>query len=90
MGKILMWNFIGLIGAMVLTGLMGGGDSVVADMLIILLQAAANFLLGLIFVFGSKKPAGVAFLLSAVLVFIIGFGMCAGKAELLNFNLNIH
>lgn len=82
-GKILLWNFGIMLGFMTLTGLSGNTDSLIVDLLLMIVQVAANLLLGIIFVVQRKYNAGLAFLLSAFLVVIIGAGMCAGKASLL-------
>ncbi len=82
-GKILLWNFGIMLGFMTLTGLGGQTDSLIIDLLLMVLQVAANLLLGIIFVVQRKYNSGLAFLLSAFLVVIIGAGMCAGKASIL-------
>lgn len=79
MGKILLWNLGLMFGFMVLTSLSGQSESIFYDMGFMTLQMIANFGLGLYFLIRQKRIPGLAHLLSAFLVILVGFGMCAGK-----------
>ena len=81
-GKILLWNF-GLMFAVMLLSSIGGADSVIFDLMFMILQVIVNLLLGLFFIFSQRRNAGLAHLLSVFLVVLVGFGACAGKLEIL-------
>lgn len=81
-GKILLWNFGLMFGFMLLSST-AGADSLIYDLCFMILQMVVNFLGGLFFILAKRRQAGLALLLSAFLVVLVGFGMCAGKAAIM-------
>lgn len=81
-GKIILGNFAVMLIYMAVGGLIGGGDSEGADFFFIVIQVIINIFLGLgaIFHKGSRLT-GLAFLLSGLMVAVIGPGMCSKKDE---------
>ncbi|MBK8923168.1 MAG: hypothetical protein IPM81_16935 [Saprospirales bacterium] len=82
-GKILLWNLGIMLGYVTLSGLTGKSESVFLDLILMILQVAANLLLAIISFVQGKRNAGLGFLLSLFLVVIVGFGVCAGKITVL-------
>ena len=64
----------------------GGGEAELAIALLsslcIGLQVFVNFVLGIVFFVKSDRVAGRAFLLSAVVVLVVGFSSCFGAVSL--------
>ena len=82
-GKVLIWNFGLMLGFMILTGLSGNQDSLILDLVFMVLQVILNLVLGLILLLRKQTHSGLGCLSSAFLVFIVGYGMCAGKVAIL-------
>jgi len=81
LGKILLWNFGLMFGVMLLSSI-GGADSVIFDLMFMILQVIVNLLLGLYFIFSQRRNAGLAHLLSVFLVVLVGFGACSAKLDM--------
>lgn len=78
-GKIAMINFAVLLAYIALTD----SDKYLAlHAFGIVIQVFLNMLIGIILLFTTQKHIGRAMLLSGLLVLVVGFGLCIGKAEL--------
>lgn len=90
LGKVALINFGIMFVYMILTATMdnsgSGGEaglaSLIFDATLLTFQVAINIIGGLILLFTSQKHVGRAMLLSGLLVGIIGFGACIGKASM--------
>lgn len=81
-GKIVLGNMAGMLLVMAGGGVLMGVQSEGVDMLLIVAQTGVNLLLGIGLVFSrSGRMAGLACLLSGLLVATIGPGMCSRKAN---------
>jgi cytosine/uracil/thiamine/allantoin permease len=81
LGKIALINFVVLLAYI---GLFDSDKYLVLHAFAIVIQFFLNFLVGLILLLTKHKHIGRAMLLSSFLVLIVGFGLCIGKAELIN------
>ncbi len=88
LGKVVLINFGIMIAYMTLTALANttqaeaGMASLILDAMLLVLQVTINVIGGVILLFTSQKHVGRAMLLSGLLVAIIGFGACIGKASM--------
>jgi len=88
LGKVVLINFGIMLAYMALSGLMYQGESeaglasLVFDAFLLVLQVGINVIGGAILLFTTRKHIGRAMLLSGLLVGIIGFGACIGKASM--------
>lgn len=81
-GKIVLGNMAGMLLVMAGGGMLMGGESIGIDLVLIVLQAGINLLMGIGLVFSkSSRTTGFAFLLSGLLVAAIGPGVCSRKAD---------
>ena len=81
-GKIVLGNFAVMLTYMAVGGLIGGRDSMGTDFFFIIIQVIINVLLGIgSLLFKESRLAGMAFLLSALLIAVIGPGICSAKDE---------
>jgi hypothetical protein len=85
-GKVVLINFGLMICYMALSGIGKGEEglgNLMIDAVLVTMQAGLNFLVGFIMVFGDKtKQIGGALMIAGLLVGVIGFGACIGKATL--------
>jgi hypothetical protein len=88
LGKVALINFGIMFVYMLLTatidhsGSEAGLAGLIMDAMLLTFQVAINILGGVILLFTSQKHIGRAMLLSGLLVGIIGFGACIGKASM--------
>ena len=88
LGKVVLINFGIMLVYMTLSGLIDQGGSeaglagLIFDAFLLVLQVGINVIGGAILLFTTRKHIGRAMLLSGLLVGIIGFGACLGKASL--------
>lgn len=81
-GKIILGNFAVILIYMAVGRLIGGGDSIGTDFFFIILQVVLNILVGIgSLFFKESRLTGLALLLSALMVAVIGPGMCSAKDE---------
>jgi hypothetical protein len=77
LGKVALANFVILLLMLALCASMNGEELLISLALLILLQTAVNFIIGLAFQFSPKmQKVGQAMLICSVLVPLIGFGLC--------------
>jgi len=85
LGKIAGINLLILFIYMVLIyiGTTGGGEEelglLISAALCIAVHVFTNFVIGLYFLFTSQSTKGLAFLLSAGIVLLVGFSSCLGS-----------
>ena len=82
LGKVALINFGIMLLYLTATGTSDGQNytSILLDVIFILLQIAANFIVGLVLLFSDRnKHIGRAMMLAGLLVGVIGFGACLGK-----------
>lgn len=85
LGKAVMINLAVMIFYLSLTSLLSGTGNYVAlgvltaDIILVLLQAGINFVLGLILLFTDLRHTGSALLISSLIVGIGGFALSIGK-----------
>lgn len=91
LGKVVLINFAVMLVYMALTTtLMGesGQDAamgvLILDAILLVAQVGINFVLGIVFLFTDLRHVGLAMIISALLVGVIGFGACFGKIALLD------
>ena len=88
LGKVVLLNFGIMLVYMTLSSLVDQGGSeaglagLIFDAFLLVLQVGINVIGGAILLFTTRKHIGRAMLLSGLLVGIIGFGACLGKASL--------
>ncbi|MBK8425477.1 MAG: hypothetical protein IPL27_05580 [Lewinellaceae bacterium] len=88
LGKVVLLNFGIMLVYMTLSSLVEQGGSeaglagLIFDAFLLVLQVGINVIGGAILLFTTRKHIGRAMLLSGLLVGIIGFGACLGKASL--------
>jgi hypothetical protein len=88
LGKVALINFGIMFVYMILTATMdnsgseGGLASLIFDAFLLVFQVGINIIGGAILLFTTRKHIGRAMLLSGLLVGIIGFGACVGKASM--------
>ena len=84
-------NLVGLLLSAVVLGVLGkfvSQGAIVLFGVLYLGQVAVNLLLGLSSLFGRTNDGKAApYLLSTLLVLLIGFGSCAGMLSLVNFRM---
>ena len=91
LGKVMLINFGIMLAYMFLTGLAFGNDSgseaglasLIFDATLLTLQIGIIILVGVILLFSANRHVGKAMLLSGLLMAVIGFGACLGKASLI-------
>lgn len=90
LGKVVLINFGIMLVYMILSSFAdsgsGGGEAGMAglllDAMLLTLQVGINIFGGVILLFTTRRQVGRAMLLSGLLIGIIGFGACIGKASL--------
>ncbi|HPI08251.1 MAG TPA: hypothetical protein PLM41_17785 [Saprospiraceae bacterium] len=90
LGKVTLINFGIMLAYMAFTGIAfrndSGGEaglaSLIFDATLLTLQVGANIVIGVILLFTDQKHIGKAMLISGLLMAIIGFGACLGKAAM--------
>lgn len=81
-GKIILGNFAVMLIYMVIGGLIGGRGSTGVDAMLIVGQFVVNIFIGIgSLLFKESRLTGLAFLLSGLMVAVIGPGMCSKKDE---------
>ncbi|MBK8557001.1 MAG: hypothetical protein IPL65_15070 [Lewinellaceae bacterium] len=90
LGKVVMINFGIMILYMLFSSLSTAGgsgseaglSSMILDAMLLVLQVGTNLVLGLVLLFTDHKEVASGMLVSALLIGIIGFGACVGKASI--------
>jgi hypothetical protein len=90
LGKVTLINFGIMLAYMALTGITFQNDSgseaglasLIFDAMLLTLQVGVNIVVGVFLLFTENKHIGKAMLISGVLMAIIGFGACLGKAAM--------
>lgn len=86
LGKVVLINFAVMIAYMALSTVLlteGGSEAemgvLIVDAFLIVAQVGLNLVLGMIFLFTDFRQVGLAMIISAFLVGVVGFGACLGK-----------
>ncbi len=77
-GKVILVNFVILLAFILL---IDKDPYAAGKAFLIVIQVFLNIISGAVLMFTKHKPLGKAMLLSAVVVLILGFGMCLAKEE---------
>lgn len=83
-GKIVLGNLCIMLAYIVLGGVFFKSGAIALHLILIVVQVALNILAGLGALFSTRfRKTGLAFLLSGLLVAVIGPGMCGYRPDIL-------
>lgn len=89
LGKVALINFGILLATTLLSLLMTGDESLALFGVVMLLQSAINFIVGLVFLFQpARMKLGQAMVICSILVPIVGFGLCVLRISNESFNFH--